>query len=218
MEFHTYFPELHLQVPMDTEQDYANYISRLAAFKRYVEGHIEIMRLGLRDGQVPPRVTLAGVEDSLRPHIVDDPEQSQLYKPFEQFPTAISPGAAERFKKEASWPSGIRSCPVTRRCCVFVQKEYLPAARETIAAADLPDGREYYRLCIRHFTTLDLTPEEVHQTGLDEVQRIRAEMQAVIHQIGFRGRFQSLHRLPAQRPALLRHHPRRPCWKRPPWC
>jgi uncharacterized protein (DUF885 family) len=73
----------------------------------------------------------------------------------------------------------------------FVEDEYLPAARASIPAADLPDGRDYYRLCIRHFTSLDLTPEEVHQTGLDEVRRIQAEMQAVIRQVGFEDNFKA---------------------------
>lgn len=189
--FHLYFPELHLQVPMDTEQDYGNFISRLAAFKRYAEGHIEIMQNGLREGQVPPRVTLAGVENAVKAHIVEDPKQSQLYKPFEHFPPAISPAAAERFKKEGELAIRESVVPGYQALLRFLQEEYQPAGRETISAADLPNGGEYYRLCIRHFTSLDLSPEEVHQTGLDEVQRIKAEMQEVIRQVGFEGDFKA---------------------------
>lgn len=185
--FHTYFPELFLQMPMATEQDYENYISRLAGFKRYAEGHIEIMRTGLREGQVPPRLTLEGVADSLRSHLVEDPLSSQLYKPFEQLPAALSGPAAGRLKEAGA--EAIRGSVVPGYAALlrFIVEEYQPAGRETIAAADFPDGRDYYRLCIRHFTSLDLTPEEVHQTGQDEVARIRAEMESVLRAVGFDG-------------------------------
>ncbi|MEW6094646.1 MAG: DUF885 domain-containing protein [Chloroflexota bacterium] len=189
--FHVYFPELYLQMPMVTQQDYENYISRLAAFKRYVEGHLEIMRAGLREGQIPPRVTLDGISDSIRSHIVDDPARSLFYRPFEQFPASASGPAAGRLKKAGLAAIRESVLPGYAALLRFVEDEYLPNARSTISAADLPDGRDYYRLCIRHFTSLDLTPEEIHQTGLDEVRRIQAEMQAVIRQVGYEGDFKS---------------------------
>jgi uncharacterized protein (DUF885 family) len=189
--FHIYFPELYLQMPMGTEQDYGNYISRLAAFKRYVEGHLEIMRAGLREGQIPPRVTLEGVSDSIRSHIVDDPAHSLFFKPFEQFPASASGPAAGRLKEAGLAAIRDSVLPGYAALLRFVEDEYLPAARTSISAEDMPGGREYYRLCIRHFTSLDLTPEEVHQTGLDEVRRIQAEMQAVIRQVGFEDNFKA---------------------------
>ncbi|MBI4731015.1 MAG: DUF885 domain-containing protein [Chloroflexi bacterium] len=189
--FHTYFPELYLQMPMASEQDYENYISRLAAFKQYAEGHIEVMRTGIREGQIPPRVTIEGVADSIRPQIVDDPARSLFYKPFEQVPGLVSGLAAGRLKEAGLAAIRESVLPGYTALLRFVLDEYMPAARTSISAADLPDGRDYYRLCIRHFTSLDLTPEEVHQTGLDEVQRIQAEMQAVIHQVGFEGDFKA---------------------------
>lgn len=187
--FHMYFPELHLQMPMATKQDFENYASRLAAFRQYVDGHIEVMRAGLRAGQVPPRVTLEGVADSIRPHLVDDPACSLFFKPFEQLPASVSGPAAGRLKELGLGAIRGSILPGYLKLLRFVTEEYLPAARETIAAADLPDGRDYYRLCIRHYTSLDLTAEEIHQTGLEEVRRIRAEMQEVIRQVGFDGNF-----------------------------
>ncbi len=189
--FHIYFPELYLQMPMRTEQDYENYISRLAAFKRYIEGHLEIMRAGLRVGQIPPRVTLEGVSDSIRPHIVDDPASSLFFKPFEQIPASVSGPAAGRLKEAGLAAIRDSVLPGYAALLHFVEEEYLLASRPTISAADLPDGRDYYRLCIRHFTSLDLTPEGIHQTGLDEVRRIQTEMQAVIRQVGFEGDFKA---------------------------
>jgi uncharacterized protein (DUF885 family) len=189
--FHTYFPELHLQVPLATIRDYENYIARLNAFPRYVDDHIEIMRIGLREGHVPARVTLEGVDGNLRPQIVDDPVQSLLYTPFKQFPASF-PGPESR-RLAGAGAAAIRDSVVPAYAALlrFVTGEYLPAARETIAAADLPEGNLYYLHCIRYYTSLDLTPQEIHQTGLEEVRRIRVEMDDVIKKVGFDGDFKA---------------------------
>jgi uncharacterized protein (DUF885 family) len=187
--FHTYFPELYLQMPMAGEQDYENYISRLASFHQYAAGHIEIMQAGIREGQIPPRVTLEGLADSIRPQLVDDLQHSVFYKPFQQVPALIPTPIGRRLKEAGGDAIRDSVLPGYAALLHFITDEYLPASRTTISAADLPNGREYYRLCIRHFTSLDLTPEEIHQTGLDEVRRIQAEMQAVIRAVGFQGNF-----------------------------
>lgn len=189
--FHIYFPDLYLQMPMATESDYSNYIARLSAFKRFVEGHLEIMRTGLAEGQIPPRVTLEGVADSIRPHIVDDPARSVFHRPFEQFPSTVPEAVRTRLAEAGA--AAIRESVVPGYAALlrFLLEEYYPAARQSIAAADLPNGHDYYRLCIRHFTSLDLTPEAIHQTGLEEVRRIQSEMQAVIRQVGFDGDFKA---------------------------
>jgi uncharacterized protein (DUF885 family) len=187
--FHMFFPELHLQMPMDTAHDYENYIARLNAFGQYVADHIEVMRTGLDAGQVPPRVTLIGLEKTIQPHLVDDPTQSQLYAPFLHFPATIS--AEEGSTLAEAGAAAIRESvlPGYAALLAFLESEYTPAARDSIAASDLPNGRDYYQHTIRYHTALDLTPEEIHQIGLSEVQRIRAEMQEVIRQVGFEGDF-----------------------------
>ena len=83
--FHGSFPEMSKRVPLNTSGDYENYISRLGEFSRYVDEHIELMRIGMKEGYMRPRVTLVGVEESMKPHIVDDPSGSLLFKPFESF-------------------------------------------------------------------------------------------------------------------------------------
>lgn len=188
--FHTYSPNMYLQMPMASGQDYENYISRLNAFNRYTMGHIEIMRAGIRDGQIPPRVTMVGVAESIRSQIVADPTQSKFYTPFDHIPD-LFPASLSRHLKTAA-ASAIRDSVIPGYAALlhFITEEYLPACRETIAAQDLPQGREYYHLCIRHFTSLDQTPEEIHQIGMEEVKRIQAEMQAVIKEVGFSGNFQ----------------------------
>jgi uncharacterized protein (DUF885 family) len=86
----------------------------------------------------------------------------------------------------------------------FFTQTYIPASRETLGARSLPGGEDFYRALVRQHTTLDLTPEEVHQTGLAEVARIRADMEVVIEQTGFEGSFAEFLELPAHRSAVLR--------------
>jgi uncharacterized protein (DUF885 family) len=187
--FHTSFPQLPDRVPLASVRDYENYIARLADFRRFAAEHVELMREGMREGRTLPRVVLAGVDETLRPHIVDDPERSLLFAPFRSFPEAVP--AAERGRLAEAGREAIRTSvvPAYRDFLAFMETEYVPAARETIGASQLPGGREYYAQRVRSFTTLDLTPEEVHQRGLTEVARIRAEMEEVIRATGFAGDF-----------------------------
>jgi len=199
--FHIYFPELHQEMPLQTGQAYENYIARLRAFRQYVADHIEVMRAGLDAGQVPPLVTLAGLEQTIAPHIVQDAAASRLYTPFQKFPAAI-PAAAGAALAQAGAAAILESVvPGYADLLAFLQEQYLPAARESIAAADLPHGRAYYQHCIRCHTALDLTPAEIHQIGLAEVQRIHGEMQEVIRQVRFDGDFHAF-------VEFLRHDPR----------
>jgi len=187
--FHVYFPDLHLLTPFGTVRDYENYLSRLEALRRYFDESIALMRLGLRTGYVPPRVTLEGVDQSLQAHIVDDQARSVFYKPFEQFPATVSGAERERLAASARDAIAGSVAPAYRSLLQFLETEYRPASRASIAATDFPDGRSFYQERIRYFTTLDLSPEAVHQTGQGEVRRIRAEMGAVIHKTSFGGGF-----------------------------
>ncbi|MBN2385454.1 MAG: DUF885 domain-containing protein [Anaerolineales bacterium] len=185
--FHTYFPDLGLQVPLETAGDYQNYIARLNAFLRYTEEYIDVMRTGLREGQVPPRVTLEGVRDSLHAQLVEDPIASQFYQPFVRLPAVLSAAEAARLRAAGKDAIRVSILPAYVTLLRFVDGEYLPQARESLAAADLPDGQAYYRHCIRSYTSLEMSPQEIHQTGLDEVARIRSEMEAALRESGFDG-------------------------------
>lgn len=189
--FHIYFPDLYLQMPLATRQDYDNYISRLAAFGRYVDDHIDVMSKGLLEGQIPARVTLDGVEESVRAQIVRDPEGSVLFTPFEKFPGTISVEEQHRLKEAGKRAIMASVIPGYAALLGFLQETYLPAARGSIALADLPHGPAWYQHCIRYYTSLDLSPQDVHQTGLNEVERIRAEMETVMKSVGYQGDFHS---------------------------
>ena len=186
--FHTYFPELHTRVPLRTAEDYRNYAARLRAFRALAEQHVELMREGVRRGFVLPVISLEGIEGTLEPHVVTDPTKSLLWTPFAEFPASVPEGerAALAAEGRAAILEGV--VPGMRAFLDFIVREYRPAARRSLGASELPGGRAYYAQRVRWYTTLDdRTPENVHETGLREVARIRAAMDSVRRAAGFSG-------------------------------
>ena len=185
--FHISFPELRRSAPLKTTVDYENYIARLKAFDRYARQHVEIMRVGIKQGIVLPDIVLAGFRAPIETHLVDDPTESLLYEPFRKFPQSVSQQQQKRLAAAGRKAIIESVVPGYRRFLTFMEKEYIPAARGSIGASALPGGRAFYRHRVRKYTTLDLSPEQVHQTGLIEVKRIRAEMQQIIEKVKFKG-------------------------------
>lgn len=188
--FHIAFARLPTQVPLTTVEDYENYTSRLRDFPRYVDEHIALLQEGLESRMTLARVILEGYEVTIESHIVDDPTRSVLYGPFGSFPTTVAAGDTARLR--AAGRSAIEEAvvPGYRSFLDFMQGEYMPGARTTIGAFEMPGGLEYYAHTIREFTTLDdLGAEEIHALGLSEVARIRSEMEAIIEEVDFRGSF-----------------------------
>lgn len=189
--FHIQFARLPDQVPLATVQDYENYIARLRAFPAHVSEHVSVMRAGLARGFTLARVVLEGYDVTIASHVVDDPARSVFYRPFERFPASVATPEHVRLREAGRAAITDAVVPGYRSFLDFMTREYLAGARTTIGASDLPNGRDYYRYLIRYWTTLDATPEAIHQTGLDEVRRIRAEMADVLARIGYRGDFAS---------------------------
>ncbi|OGN74052.1 MAG: hypothetical protein A2X25_00070 [Chloroflexi bacterium GWB2_49_20] len=187
--FHMSLPDLPLLMSMTNQRDYENYISRLKAVHAYFADNIELMRLGMSSGYLPALVTLEGIEAGLEPHILEDPTHSIFFKPFEQFPSGVGESQRERLARSAQEAIRTSVIPAYRELLKFVQEEYRPAARPGIAACELPRGHAFYLSRIRYFTSLELTPDQVHATGQGEVRRIRTEMQSVVQKSGFKGDF-----------------------------
>ena len=187
--FHLALPDCYLNMPFDSVEDYKRYIGRLSDFPRYIQDQIELMRGALQRGFIPPRVILEGVDEAIRAQMVADPTQSVNYQPFLSFPAGFSETQRIRLGQEGQAAIQKAVIPGYQAALDFLLDEYLPAARATIAASELPNGWEFYTHRIQFFTSLNLTPQEVHQTGLDEVKRIRAEMEAVQQKVGFAGNF-----------------------------
>src|SRR5947209_1426939 len=186
--FHSGFARLAKEMPLRTTKDYENYISRLKQWPRFVGEEIELMRLGLKRGFTVPRATLTGYDKSISAHVVDAPEKSVFWEPFAKFPPTVPESDRERLRGEGR-DAVMAAVSGYKKFLDFFDNEYLPGTRTTLAAYDLPNGRRYYQEQIREFTSLDLTPEEIHKIGLAEVERISKEMNAVIQQVGFKGDF-----------------------------
>ena len=187
--FHVWFPEAMERMPLRNVRDYENYLARLRAFPTYVAQQIELLREGAALGFRQPRVVLRGFEQAVEAHIVDDPEKSRFFRPFLDFPEGI--GAGERKRLAAAAREAVEEAivPAYRAFFDFMAQEYVPSGREGISIAEIPDGGAFYAFQARHYTTLDTTPEEIHEIGRREVQRIRAEMEGVIERLGFEGGF-----------------------------
>lgn len=185
--FHIDFARLPKESPLATVADYDLYVARLRAFPEYARQHVERMRRGMEAGRVMPRVVLEGYEVTIDSHVVDDPEDSVFWAPFEDFPPAVPATEHERLRRAGR--EAIRDGVVVgyREFLRFFLAEYLPGARDSVGALAMPGGLEYYGWLVQHFTTLDLTPEQVHGIGLDEVARIRGEMDAILAELEFEG-------------------------------
>ena len=189
--FHISFPNMPDRLPLNNVADYENYIARLNAFKNYSESHIKVMRVGIQEGYVLPKIVLEGAEETIEPHIVNDATESLLFKPFENFPKGIDE-AEQAQLTEAGMNAIMNSVvPGYELFLDFMMNEYLPASSDNIAASSLPNGKAYYEYRVRSFTTLNVTPQEVHDRGLSEVARIRTEMDEVIKESGFDGDFKA---------------------------
>lgn len=187
--FHMGFARLGSEMRLASTTDYRNYIARLRTWPRVVDEQIANLTIGLEKGWTLPRVVLEGYTDTITAHIVDDPTKSELFEPFRTFPAGVP--EADRAALLADGKAAITETvvPGYRRFLEFMEKRYIPGARTTLGAADMPGGKAFYDHLVRQYTTLPMTAEEVHQIGLAEVARIEAEMKEVIRQVGFQGTF-----------------------------
>jgi uncharacterized protein (DUF885 family) len=185
--YHIMLPDMFQVMPFNDPQDYENYISRLAEFKRYSLENIALMRLGLRTGFIPPQCTLTDLDQQVEAQIVTDPTASVFFHPFTSFPASFSETVRRSLSQKAQQAILSSIVPGYAALLEFVRMEYQPASRPGISSLELPNGEAFYAHRIYYYTSLHLTAQEVHQTGLDEVKRIRQEMQAVIKQSGWTG-------------------------------
>lgn len=183
--FHTYFPRLPENMPLQTVEDYQNYVSRLNGFHQYSRQHINVMTTGLNEGYSLPQVVAKDIPALVEPNIVEDPTESVLYKPFEEFPDRITESEKKKLRKAGTAAIDTSVVPGFEAFHSFLTDTYIPGARETIAATDMPNGEEYYEHKVRHHTTLDRSPEQIHKTGKQEMKRIRNQMMEIVEQEGY---------------------------------
>ncbi len=180
--------------PFKTPADYDNFLKRIERFQDWVNVAIENMRLGTEQGIVQPRVVIERTLPQLEAMIVTDPQRSIFFQPILQMPASL--GTAEKNRLTAAYTQAIQKeiVPTYRKLHSFIQDEYLPKTRATVGMSDLPNGNDWYDYLVKRQTTTDLTPEEIFQLGMEEVQRIKREMERMRSESGFQGNLQEFSR------------------------
>ena len=187
--FHTAVMQMHEAADTRSVIGYERYISRLDDVKRYFAENIANMRQGLKDGYTLPAAILPGVGSIIEAQQFADPEHSPLYGPFKAFPHLV-PAMDQARLREAGKAAIVSSViPAYRDFQAFFRDEYMPRARKTIAASALPNGKAYYQDLVRYYATYDITPDEVHEIGVNEVARIHADMEESMKAAKFTGTF-----------------------------
>jgi uncharacterized protein (DUF885 family) len=173
--------------PFKTVKDYEDFLSRADDFVIGVDQMMANMKDGMEQGIVQPRILMEKVVPQLESQIVDDISSSAFYKPVAGMPDDF--GAEDRARLTAAYEDKIANViiPAYARLNNFLSDEYMSAARETVGLYALPDGLDWYAYNVRTITTTEMTPEEIHQVGLDEVARIHGEMHVVMDEVGFDG-------------------------------
>lgn len=169
--------------------DYQDYITRINDFGRYFDENIANMRTGIKDGFVLPKIVVQGIAPTVRAQVYTDPTQSSLYEPFKKFPASFSKAEQQQLQQAAKQAIQQTALPAFARLAEFLEGDYMQAATDSLAAEQLPEGKAYYRHTINTYVTQDMAPAQIHDIGLSEVKRIRAEMDALIKETGFKGSF-----------------------------
>jgi uncharacterized protein (DUF885 family) len=173
-----------------TAEDYQKYLDRLGQIPAYFDQQIANMQLGLQRGFSVPREVLKGRDVSIAAVAeLKDPTLSSFYAPFRQLPSSIPVEQAQALQGQALQRIRDDVIPAYAKLLDFFRNDYVPHARTTLAAEALPNGKAFYRQQIHEYTTLDLSPDAIHQIGLDHVAKIHAQMLAVMSDSGFKGSF-----------------------------
>jgi uncharacterized protein (DUF885 family) len=184
----TFFWTLNARQGFRTVEEYRNYISRLKDVPRYFDEQTVNMKAGIKRGYTVPYTSTIGREKTMDSYMKAD-ATNPLYEAFIKMPDTISPADQAALRAEATTVINGTAVPAFVKLHTFFVNEYQVKAKRDIAAYSLPDGKAFYQARIKEFTTLDLTPDEIHQIGLKEVARIRADMEKTMKDSGFKGTF-----------------------------
>ncbi len=177
-------------IPLATVKDYEDWLARMGKIDTVIDQTIAIAERGRREGIVSPAVLMQRIPAQIETQLVEQGTDSPFYSVFEELPESFSDADRARLQKAAVETIEKSVVPAYRKFARYFERTYLPASRETIGLAALPNGSEWYEYLARNFTTTQMTPDEIHRLGLDEVKRIRDEMQTVIDEVEFDGDFQ----------------------------
>ncbi len=187
--WHTYFAEAPANMAFLTSADYDDFLISLADYPRFNQEKINLMKAGLKAGYVHHCESFKNYHQSISKHIVEDAKSSAVFDPFTRFPSTFSAKQTEYYTQQGVKLIETAVVPAYQQFHDFFVNDYMPNCRKEPGIASVKGGLDYYAYTANYYTTTDATPKEIHELGLSEVKRIRAEMQAIIEQVGFKGSY-----------------------------
>lgn len=178
------YPQLVAMLSFTSVKDYDDWIARLHALPKAFDQVTTNMSIGIEDQRVPPQYLLQKTLEQVQQLANQKPEDSPLAMPLKKFPASISADEQARIRQEMLDAIGKQALPAYQQFARFLQVTYIPAGRTDPGIWALPDGAKYYQFLIRHTTTTDLTADQIHQLGLDEVKKDEAAMLAIAQKLG----------------------------------
>lgn len=188
--FHTLADYVARTTVISSREDAEAWLARLEALPVFYDQNIDNLRRGIRTKVTQPRIVIERVLDVARQHAKQGAQESSLLLPFASRPASIPESVHQEFRARAIDLYQNRIQPSQRAFVAFLEREYLPAARKSLAVRTVPDGESIYRFLVRSETTTKLSPDEIHQIGLTEVARIRGLMEETIRSVNFQGSFE----------------------------
>jgi uncharacterized protein (DUF885 family) len=172
---------------LNTYNQVKSYLDKLNAIPTYVDQHLVLLRKGLKEGITQPRVIFEGYESTYDSQIVKTADESFFYEPFENLPSNLSQTQKDSVLKVAKTAIETNVIPQFQLIKNFFETEYLPNTKTTLGVSESPQGKAYYQNRLNYYTTLNLTADEIHNIGLEEVKRINTEMKAIVDEVNFNG-------------------------------
>ena len=185
--FHTSVYQAFDGAPARTVADYENQLKKLRGIPALMDQRLVVLDEALAAGTTQPKVVVDRVMSQIADQIRQTPENSALLEAFRHFPATVPASEQQRLKAQAVEAYNSSFLPAWRKVYAFLETNYLPKARPSIAVTSLPNGQETYQALIRSLTTTNMTPREVHDLGLAEVKRLEDEMRALLKDVGFSG-------------------------------
>ena len=173
-----------------TVQDYEDWLTRMSKVGAVIEQAIARAERGRKEGYVPPAILMERVPDQIATQLVEVGTDSPFYEEFAEMPDTIGEEDQQRLRAQAVKTIDEVIVPAYRDFARYFDKTYLPASRDSVGLSDLPNGSSWYEFLTRNYTTTNMTPDDIHRLGLNEVKRIHDEMQLIIDEVEFDGDFQ----------------------------
>ena len=187
--WHTYFAEAPANMAFLTAEDYDAFLVSLGDYPRFNQQNINLLKQGIQTGFTHYCETFKNYGQSISAHIVKQPENSALYEPFTRIPNTFSAAQKETYQNKAKALIASKVVPAYEHFYDFFENEYMSHCRAQPGIASIKGGLDYYKYTVNYYTTTNATPKQIHELGLKEVARIKAQMQSIIDKVGFDGSY-----------------------------